>query len=442
MVTVDEDAGDRPRNRPRFPLELVRRGEGIAPARDEETGQAQLGKVLGAQSLRATRRMQRIADEDQGRHPKALGGRHGAHAAPEGTATGGNAAGRDGEPLRQHVGGRAHRPDAHDRRIDTALAGGLAGEFDALDRDAGMAHRLVDGNEPGLVTSSTRAGREHEPGNSHLGHRTIMACMAEPPFPAPLRRRLVDAVGTVDSAQPLGGTAYLVEVNGRRLVAKFGPGCRDEAEGLRQLAAAGGPPVPAVVLEEADLIVTVAVDQIPRTVGHVEALGRGLALMHGTTSRHWGGGSSWVGACPVDPAPRTDGPAFYAARLLDLSARCALEHVVSLVAVRLDELFPPGGPVLVHGDLWWGNVLFGIDGRSWLVDPSVHGGHAEEDLAMLALFGAVPDRLLRAYGEVQPLHAGWEERVALFQLAPLLVHAVLFGGGYRAQAEAVARRFA
>ena len=111
------------------------------------------------------------------------------------------------------------------------------------------------------------------------------------------------------------------------------------------------------------------------------------------------------------------------------------------VVSRLADMLPPGGPALVHGDLWWGNVLFGADGRSWLIDPSVHGGHPEEDLAMLALFGPVPERLLGAYTEVRPLSPGWEERVALFQLYPLLVHAVLFGGGYHAQAEAVARRF-
>ena len=108
---------------------------------------------------------------------------------------------------------------------------------------------------------------------------------------------------------------------------------------------------------------------------------------------------------------------------------------------RLPQLLPAGGPALLHGDLWWGNVLFGADGRAWLIDPSVHGGHPEEDLAMLALFGTVPDRLLAAYREAVPLEPGWPERVALFQLYPLLVHSVLFGAGYRSRAEAVARRY-
>jgi fructosamine-3-kinase len=133
---------------------------------------------------------------------------------------------------------------------------------------------------------------------------------------------------------------------------------------------------------------------------------------------------------------------FYGARLLELGARGGLDDVVGRVVSRLTELLPAGRPALLHGDLWWGNVLFGTDGRGWLIDPSVHGGHPEEDLAMLALFGPVPARLLGAYAEVLPLRPGWEERVALFQLPPLLVHAVLFGGGYRAQVEAVARRFA
>ena len=50
--------------------------------------------------------------------------------------------------------------------------------------------------------------------------------------------------------------------------------------------------------------------------------------------------------------------------------------------------------------------------------------------------------MLDAYQEVAPLADGWEDRVALHQLFPLLVHACLFGGGraYGARAGEAARR--
>ncbi len=262
-------------------------------------------------------------------------------------------------------------------------------------------------------------------------------------LPAHVLRRLATMLGPIGSAQPLGEQVWMVTPGERAFVVKVGAGVLDEADGLRCLGAVpGGPPVPAVVLAEPGLLVTTGVERVSRTSGHEEALGRALAVLHCAPCAGWGGGSSWIGTCRVDSSPAPDGAAFYGARLRALSARCGLEDAVTDVASRLGELLPPGGPALVHGDLWWGNVLFGADGRSWLIDPSVHGGHPEEDLAMLALFGAVPDRLLRAYNDVRPLSSGWEERVALFQLYPLLVHAVLFGAGYRAQAAAVARRFA
>jgi len=226
------------------------------------------------------------------------------------------------------------------------------------------------------------------------------------------------------------------------LVAKLAASAFDEASGLELLRKVpGAPPVPEIVLVDADLLVTTWVEQGSRAPGHEEMLGRELAALHSAHFPHWGGGSSWIGACRVDPSISRDAVSFYGARLGELSNRCGLEQPVSAVVDRLEELLPPGEPAILHGDLWWGNVLFGADGRSWLIDPSVHGGHPEEDLAMLGLFGTVPERLLRAYAEVRPLSPGWEERVALFQLYPLLVHAVLFGGGYYVQAEQVARRF-
>ena len=59
---------------------------------------------------------------------------------------------------------------------------------------------------------------------------------------------------------------------------------------------------------------------------------------------------------------------------------------------------------------------------------------------MLDLFGRVPARTARGIPEVAPLADGWRERVALWQLFPLLVHAVLFGGGYLRQAHDLAQR--
>ena len=251
------------------------------------------------------------------------------------------------------------------------------------------------------------------------------------------------ALGTIERSQPLTGSLWRVTVDGRALAVKVGIGVADEAGGLRSLAdVVGAPPVPEVVLAEPDLLVTGWVDQVPRTAGHEEALGRGLARLHRAPWPEWGGGSSWVGACPVSPAVQPDATSFYRARLIGLAKRSGLERAVAPVADRLERLLPPGGPALLHGDLWWGNVLWGADGRPWLIDPSVHGGHPEEDLAMLGLFGPVPERVLRAYLEIHPLEPGWPGRIDLFRLVPLLVHTALFGGGYRAQTEDILHRLA
>jgi fructosamine-3-kinase len=48
--------------------------------------------------------------------------------------------------------------------------------------------------------------------------------------------------------------------------------------------------------------------------------------------------------------------------------------------------------------------------------------------------------VLGAYSQAAPLADGHEDRLALWQLFPLLVHTVLFGGSYGARAEDAARR--
>jgi fructosamine-3-kinase len=116
-------------------------------------------------------------------------------------------------------------------------------------------------------------------------------------------------------------------------------------------------------------------------------------------------------------------------------------RAVEAVCGRIGELAgPPEPPARLHGDLWSGNVLWS-GGRPYLIDPAAYGGHREVDLAMLRLFGSPGADFLAGYEEVAPLAPGHAERVDLWQLLPLLVHAVLFGGAYGAAAERAARRY-
>ncbi len=117
----------------------------------------------------------------------------------------------------------------------------------------------------------------------------------------------------------------------------------------------------------------------------------------------------------------------------------AIEAVIG----RLPDLLPEEPPSRLHGDLWNGNVIWSLDGVARVIDPAAYGGHREADLAMLSLFGLphLP-RVIDAYAEVSPLAEGWEERLPLHQLFPLLVHACMFGGGYAARAAGIAAKFA
>lgn len=251
-----------------------------------------------------------------------------------------------------------------------------------------------------------------------------------------------------------------------------------EAAGLEWLAQAGALRTPAVLdVDDGYLALEWIAPGRLDEAGEQE-LGRGLALMHAAGAPRFGrfaeapGGTeqgdvseqsarrntapdldaAWLGSLRVSNEPTEDWPAFYAdRRLRPLVAlardRGAVGHAAIAAVERICEQIgdlagPFEPPARLHGDLWSGNVHADADGRPWLIDPSMFGGHREVDLAMLALFGGLSATVLESYEDAMPLADGWRDRVGLYQLLPLLVHAILFGGSYGESVERTARRYA
>lgn len=221
-----------------------------------------------------------------------------------------------------------------------------------------------------------------------------------------------------------------------------------EAAGLRWLAEPAVALVPEVLAADDRMLVLPWLPAEPPSDAAAERFGRELASLHASGAAAFG--APWRGfiaRLPLDNTAGTDWPEWYADRrlapFLDRAAPVLGGSGVALlerVIQRIDTLAGPAEPPSrIHGDLWSGNVRWAGD-RAWLIDPAAHGGHRETDLAMLALFGAPRlSRVIAAYQEVSPLAEGWQARVPLHQLHPLLVHVVLFGGSYRAGALEAAR---
>lgn len=262
--------------------------------------------------------------------------------------------------------------------------------------------------------------------------------------------------------------------------AGYGDNLPGEAAALRWLAEAephGGIRVARVLSAGEGELVEERVATGAPSAAAARRIGAALAHMHAEGAAWYGcppdgwTGDPWCGRARTPYVSREDASsrwgAFFAERRImnyvrtlvdrgdfDSSDEALLERVASRLAsgdfdAPQAALVRDSGAACarLHGDLWAGNVLWDADRSAptggVLIDPMAYGGHAETDLAMLALFGyPFLDEVLLGYDEVSPLADGWRERVGLHQLAPLLLHCVLFGGWYIGETLAMARRYA
>jgi len=215
-----------------------------------------------------------------------------------------------------------------------------------------------------------------------------------------------------------------------------------EARGLRWLATAGGVRVAEVLAVDATSLTLERLTPTRPTPAAADRFGADLARTHAAGAPVWGHteGDGFIGPLPLPHGPYRSWADLWWSGRIEPFLRRAVDRgtVSSLDARRVEEVsvrraaaVSAGEPARVHGDLWSGNVVWTQQGAVLVDAGAAHGGHAEADLAMLALFG-LPylDRVLAAYGECSPLLDGWRDRVPLMQLHPILVHVVLFGGAY------------
>lgn len=259
--------------------------------------------------------------------------------------------------------------------------------------------------------------------------------------------------------------------SGERLFLKISPAERHplltaEVEGLRALAAAVDPAAPlvipavrvcALVGDRAVVVMEWLTFERRGAAGRSEQawhrLGGALARLHRRSAAAAESGDgrgcfgwdhdNWIGSAPQINRWSDDWATFF--RECRLAPQLAwaerrgrpfrggealLEQVESWLAGHRPL------PSLVHGDLWSGNGGVLTDGHGALFDPAVHRADREVDLAMAALFGGFPPTFFAGYELTWPRPAGHQRRQRLYNLYHELNHANLFGGGYRAQAQA------
>ncbi|MBW0502924.1 hypothetical protein O181_042639, partial [Austropuccinia psidii MF-1] len=124
--------------------------------------------------------------------------------------------------------------------------------------------------------------------------------------------------------------------------------------------------------------------------------------------------------------------------LLDLIGDSEIEKLGKTLCDRvvpflLADFEPKPVPVIIHGDLWSGNIAVNQNTMEpVLFDPSSYYGHNEVELGIMKMFGGRSDQFFDEYHRLLPKsQPHYEERIRLYELYHHLNHTLMFGGGYR-----------
>lgn len=207
-----------------------------------------------------------------------------------------------------------------------------------------------------------------------------------------------------------------------------------ELFGLRTVRERAGvlTPQPIAVLPGAAgaVIVMRAAHAVARGPAQWRDIGRALAQLHSVSGERPGfERRGYFGSIVQDNRPLPDWPEFYAERRLWPRLIMAIDNgqipmevarKVERVIQRLPELCGPAvTPVLLHGDAQQNNFISTAEG-ALVIDPAVHYGHPELDLAYLGYFQEVPGDVFDGYRELRAIDPGYSSRRDLWRLSGLL----------------------
>ena len=259
--------------------------------------------------------------------------------------------------------------------------------------------------------------------------------------------------GSINKTYELKGNqqSFFVKVNDLN---KF-PGMFDkEVLGLNLLRKSSPIIVPEVILkgafEQQAFLVLEYIESSEPSKKYWENFGESLAILHSNTQLEFGlEYNNYNGSLIQVNNQAEDWVNFFIQNRLIEQQRQArnngrldkqLSDMLDRLYSKLDSFFPIEKPALLHGDLWSGNYLV-KDGNPCFMDPAVYYGHREVDLAMSLLFGGFDKKMYQAYDAQFPLEKGWEKRVDVLNLYPLMVHVNLFGASYAQRVKSILKHY-
>lgn len=260
--------------------------------------------------------------------------------------------------------------------------------------------------------------------------------------------------GSVNESYKLStnSTSFFIKVNSEK---KF-PGLFDsEEKGLKKLKSTSDFYVPEVIFKghfnDSGYLILPFLERGETNTNFWNAFAENLAQLHQQSAEYFGfDEDNYNGSLIQVNSKKLRWADFFVENRLMIQCRMARDNnmvdksfvsQVEKIYPKIEHLFPVEKPSLLHGDLWSGNFMASKNRDTVIFDPAVYYGHREVDLAMSLLFGGFDKQLYKRYNEVFPLEAGWESRVDIANLYPLLVHVNLFGASYAKRVKQVIKPF-